>query len=430
MTSRILLPVLGGAALFLSALGAGESFDKQIATAAETMRGQLSERRRDFHIHPELSNREERTSRIVAEQLRSLGFTDIQTNVAKYGVVAVLKGGKPGPVVAVRADMDALPIQEVNEVPYKSQNPGVKHACGHDAHTAIQLGVAEVLSRLKDQLPGTVKFIFQPAEEGVPPGESGGANQMVKDGVLENPRPAAIFGLHCWPQVEVGQIAYASGPAMASTERIEITIHGKMAHGGAYPHRGIDAVVVAAEAVTSLQTIRSRKVDTQEPLVISIGTIQGGNRYNIVADTVKMEGTIRTLNEDVRQQIPGLMNQVLAGVTSAHGATYELKFLDSNPLTYNDPALVAEMLPTLERMVGPKNVVPLKPSMGGEDFAYYQKVIPGFFYWLGVSNKAKGITAYVHTPDFDIDEESLVIGVKAMSNLVVDYLQRHAGAAR
>jgi amidohydrolase len=249
MKPRDRIQVLALLAAFLPCSGADTSIENQIGALAASLKPRLVERRRDFHMHPELSNREERTSKVVAEHLRSLGFTDVKTGVAKYGVVAILKGDKPGPVIAVRADMDGLPIQEVNDVPYKSQNPGVKHACGHDAHTAIQLGVAEVLLKLKPQLPGTVKFIFQPAEEGVPPGEEGGALQMVKENVLEAPRPAAIFGLHCWPQVEVGQIAYASGPAMASTERMEITIHGKMAHGGAYPHRGIDAIVVAAEAI-------------------------------------------------------------------------------------------------------------------------------------------------------------------------------------
>src|SRR5436853_6457692 len=272
------------------------SRDQQIAQAAEAMRARLIEQRRDFHMHPELSNREERTARIVAERLRALGL-EVKTNVGKHGVVALLKGAKPGPVVAVRADMDALPIQETIDVPYKSQTPGVKHACGHDAHTTIELGVAEILSKMRPEISGTIKFIFQPSEEGAPAGEEGGASLMIKEGALENPRPTAIFGLHVMPVVEVGQIAYNSGPAMASSDHFVITIHGKKVHG-AYPHDGIDAVVVAAECVTSLQTIRSRRIDTTEPLVITVGIIQGGNRFNIVADEVKLEGTVRTLTAD------------------------------------------------------------------------------------------------------------------------------------
>src|SRR2546430_1333120 len=260
--------------------------EERISRAADALRDKLIEQRRDFHMHPELSNREERTSRVVAERLRAIGLTDIKTGVGKYGVTALLVGAKPGPVVAVRADMDSLPIQEVNDVPYKSQTPGVKHACGHDAHTTIELGVAEVLSKMREEIHGTIKFIFQPAEEGAPAGEEGGAALMIKEGALENPRPTAIFGLHVMPVVEVGQIAYNSGPAMASSDHFLITIHGKKVHG-AYPHDGIDAVVVAAECVTALQTIRSRRIDTTEPLVITIGSIQGGNRFNIIADEVK-----------------------------------------------------------------------------------------------------------------------------------------------
>lgn len=400
--------------------------EQRIAQAAETLRPQLISQRRDFHMHPELSNREERTSRIVAERLRALGLEDIKTGVGKYGVTALLKGTKPGVVVAVRADMDALPIQEVNDVPYKSLVAGVKHACGHDAHTTIELGVAEILSKMRDEIHGTIKFIFQPAEEGPPLGEEGGAPLMIKEGALENPRPSAIFGLHVMPVVEVGQIAYNSGPAMASSDHFVITIHGKKVHG-AYPHDGIDAVVVAAECVTSLQTIRSRRIDTTEPLVITIGIIQGGNRFNIVADEVKLEGTVRTLNEDVRKKAQGLMRETLDGITKAYGATYDMNYVEGAAVTYNEPSLVEETLPTIRRLIGEKNVISPKPQMGAEDFSYYQKVVPGFYYFLGVGNRAKGITAQIHTPDFDLDEDSLVIGVKVMSNVLLDYLDHHAG---
>ena len=398
------------------------SREQQIAQAAEALRPRLIEQRRDFHMHPELSNREERTSRIVAEKLRALGLDDVKTGVGKYGVVAVLKGSKPGPVVAVRADMDALPIQETIDVPYKSKNPGVKHACGHDVHTTVQLGVAEVLSKMRDQIAGSIKFIFQPAEEGAPQGEQGGASLMIKEGALENPRPLAIFGLHT-AGFEVGQIGFHSGPAMASSDRFTITIRGKKSHG-AQPQLGVDAIVIAAECVTALQTIRSRRIDPLEPLVITIGTIKGGDRNNIIAEEVKMEGTMRTLSDSVRTQALELMRQTLANVTSAYGAKFELSVDDSNPVTYNDPQLVEQTLPTIRRVVGDANVVAQKPLMPAEDFSYYQKVIPGFFYFLGVGNKAKGLMPAWHTSDFDVDEESLVIGVKVMSNVLLDYLDR------
>jgi len=400
--------------------------DQQIAQAAESLRAKLVEQRRDFHMHPELSNREERTSRVVAERLKALGL-EVKTGVARHGVVALLKGAKPGPVVAVRADMDALPIQENIDVPYRSKNDGVKHACGHDVHTTVQLGVAEVLSRMRDQIAGTIKFIFQPAEEGPPPGEEGGAPMMIKEGALENPRPQAIFGLHVMPNIEVGHIGYNSGPAMASSDRFVITLRGKKVHG-AYPHDGIDTVVVAAECVSALQSIRSRRINTMEPLVITVGSIHGGNRFNIIADEVVLEGTMRALSEEVRARAQEMMREMLSGVTSAYGAKFDIQFDKPNPVTYNDPKLVEEMLPTLRRVAGASNVITPKPQMGAEDFSYFQKLIPGFYYFLGVGNRAKGITAMIHTPEFDVDEESLVIGVKVMTSMLLDYLDRNASA--
>jgi amidohydrolase len=401
--------------------------EQEIARAAEGLRPALIAQRRDFHMHPELSNREERTARVVAEKLRALGLDEIKTGVGKYGVVAVLKGAQPGPVVAVRADMDALPIEETIDAPYKSRNAGVKHACGHDVHMTVQLGVAEVLSKMRNRLRGAVKFIFQPAEEGPPAGERGGAKLMIAEGALEHPRPAAIFGLHTMPNIEVGQIGYNSGPAMASSDRFYITLRGKKVHG-AYPHDGVDTIVVAAECITALQSIRSRRINTQEPLVITIGSIHGGNRWNIVADEVKLEGAMRTLNEEVRAKAIEMMKQTLAGVTSAYGASYELQFGENNAVTYNDPKLVAATLPTIRRIVGEANLSEPKPQMGAEDFSAYQKIIPGFFYFLGVGNKAKGITAMIHTPEYDVDEECLVIGVKVMANVLLDYLERQAGS--
>lgn len=395
--------------------------DHEVSRLAESLRAELIACRRDLHQHPELSNREERTARIVAERLKKLGLEDIKTGVARHGVTALLRGGKPGPVVAVRADMDALPINETIDVPYKSRTAGVKHACGHDVHTTVALGVAEVLTRMRGEVRGTVKFIFQPAEEGPPAGEEGGAKLMIKEGVLDNPRPDAIFGLHVLPTVEVGKVSCNSGATMASSDKFVAHIRGKKVHG-AYPHEGVDAVVVAAEAITALQTVRSRKVDATEPLVISVGMIAGGNRFNIIADDVRLEGTMRTLNEDVRKQAQNLMRATLQGVTMAHGAAFDLEFEENAAVTYNNPELVARTLPTMRRLLGSDNITERKPQMGAEDFAYYQQVIPGFFYFLGVGNKQKGITAMIHTPEFDVDEESIVIGVRVMSSVVLDYL--------
>ncbi len=262
-------------------------------------------------------------------------------------------------------------------------------------------------------------------EEGAPPGERGGAPLMIEEGVLDNPRPQAIFGLHVMPNIEVGQISYNSGAAMASSDRFVITVRGRKVHG-AYPHDGVDAVVVAAEVVGALQTIRSRRIDTTEPLVISVGIINGGNRFNIIADEVRLEGTVRTLNEDVRRRAQELMRQTLDGVTRAHGATFEMTYEEGAAVTFNEPSLVEETLPSLRRIIGAENVVTRRPQMGAEDFAYYQRVIPGFFYFLGVGNRARGITAMIHTPEFDVDEESLVVGVRAMSGILLDYLDRHA----
>ncbi len=416
-----------GAARASGGAAADAAREGRVSQAAEALRARLVEQRRDFHMHPELSNREERTARVVAERLKAFGFDEVKTGVGRHGVVALLKGAKPGPVVAVRADMDALPINETMDVPYKSQNPGVKHACGHDVHTTVGLGTAEVLSKMRDEINGTVKFIFQPAEEGPPPGEEGGAPLMIKEGALENPRPRAIFGLHTEPNLQAGQIGYHSGPAMASSDTFNIVVRGKGAHG-AQPHRGVDAVVVAAECVLALQNIRSRRIDPLEPLVITVGTISGGQRFNVIASEVKMTGTMRTLNNDVRERSLALMRETLQNVTAAYGATYELNLEGSNPVTYNEPSLVEETLPTMRRVVGEANALAIKPFMPAEDFSQYQKIIPGFYYFLGVGNRAKGITAGWHTPEFDVDEESLVVGVKVMSNVVLDYLERHKSA--
>jgi amidohydrolase len=322
--------------------------------------------------------------------------------------------------------MDALPVTEIADIPYKSQNPGVKHACGHDAHMTIELGVAEILSQMRGQIAGTIKFIFQPAEEGPPAGEMGGAPFMIKEGALENPRPAAIFGLHVLPDFEAGTIAWNSGAAMASSDTFNIVLRGKGSHG-ARPHLGVDTVVIAAEAIMALQTIRSRRIDTQEPMVLTFGKINGGTRFNILAEEVVIEGTFRTHSEEVRKNIKEMMHQTLKGVTSSYGASYTLNFTSSNAVTYNDPQLVEQTLPTLRRVIGEKNLFNPRPQMVSEDFAAFQQVIPGFFYFLGVSNKQKGIYGPLHTAEFEMDEEALVVGVKAMSNVLLDYLDKQSG---
>jgi amidohydrolase len=410
--------------LAISVLSA-QTREERIAKAAQSLHDSLVAQRRDFHMHPELSNREVRTSKVIAERLKALGLDDIKTGVSNHGIVALLKGAKPGPVVAVRADMDALPIEETMDVPYKSRNKGVKHACGHDVHMTVALGTAELLSKMRGELAGSVKFIFQPAEEGPPEGEDSGAARMIREGALDNPRPRAIFALHTDPSVHAGRIGYAPAAMLASSDTLHIRIIGKKVHA-AWPHQGIDPVVVAAEAITALQTIRSRRIDPVEPLVITIGIIQGGNRFNIVADEVRLEGTMRTHSEQVRERAMSLVREVIGGVAAAHGAKAEVRWAaPSTPPTVNDTALVESMLPAMRRAIGTENVIRVAPVMGAEDYSYFLKQIPGFMFWLGVGNPAKGITGSLHTPEYDVDEASLVTGVRVMTNVVLDYLERN-----
>lgn len=412
------------AIVFLCALTSGAVPTKQINQLADDARPMVVSERRDFHVHPELSNREVRTEQVIIARLLELSLTDMRTNVAHHGVVALLKGGKPGPVVAYRADIDALPINEVHNVPYRSTVPNVMHACGHDAHAAIGLGVAEVLSKMRADLPGTVKFIFQSAEEGAPSGEEGGAALMIKEGAMESPKPLAIFGMHATTEIEVGQIGVRAGPAQASANMFDLTIRGKMSHA-AHPEKGIDTIVVASECVTALQTIKSRSIDTFDPVILTIGTIHGGNRRNIIAGEVKMEGTIRTFTDSALTSIKQQMHQTLKGICDAYGATYELHIDEATVPVMNDPALVKETLPALRAAIGDAKVVDAELRMGAEDFSYFQRVVPGFYWRLGSGNKDKGIVAEAHTPDFDIDEDCLVVGVKSMANVLWDYLERH-----
>ena len=397
--------------------------DAEIRAAADALAPALVETRRDIHRHPELGNREFRTGKLVAERLRALGL-DVRYPVAKTGVVGILKGGRPGAVVAVRADLDALPIQERNDVPYKSENAGVKHACGHDAHTTILLGTAEVLAKMKDRLPGTVVFLFQPAEEGTPEGEEGGAALMIKEGVLDQPKVQAVYGLHMDPTLEIGEVGWSIGPIYASSDRFVIEVQGKKTHG-AYPHTGLDPVPVAAELVQALQLIVSRQFDALSPKVLTIGSIHGGNRFNIIADQVTLEGTLRTLDADVRREMKERIQRTVTGVAATHGLTAALRWVgEGNLATMNDAALTRASVPSLQRVYGAAQTKEVKPQMGAEDFAALADRVPGLYIKMGVRNEAKGITAMIHTEDFDVDERVLPLGVKAMSTLVWDYLAR------
>jgi amidohydrolase len=395
----------------------------EIDRLAAELHPKVVETRRDLHRHPELGYRETRTAALIADRLRVLGFDQVRTGVGKTGVVGILKGGRPGKVVAVRADMDALPIPELIEVPYKSTVEGVKHACGHDAHVAMALGVAEVLSRLRAQVAGTVLMVFQPAEEGDPDGGRTGALRMLDDGLFANPKPGAIFGMHVMPTIDAGTIGLNIGPAMASSDRFTLTIIGQKTHG-AYPHTGIDPVPIAAQIVTALQTIPSRQINAQQPTVISVGEIKGGNRYNIIADKVELTGTVRTLSKDGPATVRAKMEAIAKGVTSAYGATYTLTYVEGTIVTFNEPALAGQTRGVLAQVAGDTKVIEPPPQMGAEDFSYYQREIPGVFFFLGVRNEAKKITAMVHTEYFDVDEDTLQLGVRAMSTTVLDYLQR------
>ncbi|MDX2267607.1 MAG: M20 family metallopeptidase [Bryobacter sp.] len=397
---------------------------EEISRRAEAMAAKLSECRRDFHMHPELSNHEERTARVIAERLRALGFTDIRTGVARHGIVATLVGAKPGPVVAWRTDMDALPIDESTfPVDYRSKTPGVKHACGHDAHMAVALGLAELLAGMQSQLGGTVQFVFQPAEEGAKDAPEWGAKLMVKEGALDNPRPQAIFAFHVNPMIEAGQIGYSPGPGSAASDTIRIRILGKRAHG-AYPFQGIDAVAVASQCISAIQAIHSRRIPTQSPSVITIGTIQGGDRRNIIAESVELGGTVRTFEAGTRDTIERMLGETLEGCTAAQGAKFELNYRRGYPAMNNNAALVEAALPALRKLLGESKVVALKPPMSAEDFSYFQEQIPGVMFSLGVRNEARGITAGVHTANFDLDESALVTGVKVAATLVLDVLGR------
>lgn len=411
--------------IFPSALPAlDQKIAQTIDQEIEKNRAEIIKIRRFIHMNPELSNREYETARLVANKLSSLGL-EVKSGIARTGVVGLLRGGLPGPTVAIRADMDALPIQEQNTFPYRSLNPGVMHACGHDVHISIALGAAMVLSTIKNKIRGNIKFIFQPAEEGAPAGEEGGAALMIKEGALENPPVRAIFALHVWSDLDAGKAGYASGYIMASSDNFTITIKGKSAHG-ARPQEGIDAIVIAAEVISSLQTIISRSLDPTEPVVITVGKIQGGVRSNIIADKVVLEGTVRTLNEDVRNKIPGLMENIVKGITQSYGASYTLEYEKQLPPLYNHPEFVQVVLPGLKSCLGEDNLVQVKPQMVAEDFAYFAERIPAFMFLLGVRTPGQTNVAPLHSPNFNPDERAIPVGIKAMCHLVLNALEQQA----
>jgi amidohydrolase len=402
--------------------------DAEVAARVEALLPRLVDTRRDLHAHPELSNREFRTGKIVAEEMRRLGL-EVRHPVAKTGVVAVLRGAGDGRVVGVRADLDALPVEERNEAPYRSQNPGVMHACGHDAHTAIAIGVAQVLGGLKAHLPGTVVFLFQPAEEGAPEGESGGAASMIVEGALDSPPLAAVFGLHVDPALEVGRVGWTAGAVFASTDVFTIEIEGRRTHG-AYPHTGIDPIPVAAEIVTGLQSLLTRRADAQKPKVLTIGTIHGGERANIVAERVRMEGSLRTLDPDLRVDLKSKVASFVEQVAAAHGARGSLRFRGAGiPALRNDAALAQRTRVALVRALGDAAVVDVEAQMGSEDFALYAARAPVCFLKLGVRNEARGITAMLHSERFDLDEAAIGVGVRALAAATWDELLVGAGSA-
>ena len=436
--SPLLLALLAGplsaTAQTVTAQDAPPTQRAEVAAAAQKLQQAVVTWRRDFHAHPELSNREERTSAKVAGHLRALGLAP-RTGIARHGVTAIIKGGRPGPKIALRADMDALPVTEQTGLPFASQvtttfngqQTGVMHACGHDAHTAILLGVADALVAMRDQFPGEVMLVFQPSEEGAPGKEEGGASLMLKEGLFKDFRPDAMFGLHVFSSVQAGKIAVRGGPLMAASDRFSIAVNGRQTHGSA-PWNGIDPIVASADLVSTAQTIVSRRTNISKlPAVVTFGAIHGGIRYNIIPDRVEMVGTIRTFDEGMREDILADLKNVAQHVAAAHGATVEASVPDQvgNPVTVNDPALTARMLPSLQAVVGAGNVYEPPLQMGAEDYAYYAKQVPSMFFFVG--STTEGIDPATapsnHSPKFLLDESSLDVGLRAMLQVTLDYLE-------
>ena len=387
--------------------------------------------RRHFHENPELGNREFKTAAYIEKHLRKLGL-EVETGVGITGVIGILKGGKPGKVLALRADIDALPVTERNDLPFKSkvvteflgETTGVMHACGHDTHTAILMGVAEVLAKNKDQVAGTVKFIFQPAEEGPPPGEKGGALLMVEEGVLKNPDVDAIFGLHINSATPVGQVRYKTGGIMASAQRFVITVKGKQTHGS-QPWSGVDPVYISSKIIDGIQSIISRESNLlKEAAVVSVGKIKSGVRFNIIPESAELIGTIRTLDYDMRDHIEKRMHEMIPAIAEAYGGTAEVSISESTDITFNDPELVAQMLPSMKKALGKENVLLTKATTGAEDFSYFSREVPGFYFFLGGMTPGNETPFPHHTPDFFIDENGLIHGVKVLTQMSLDYLNQ------
>ena len=439
-TNNSLLKRVGSGLLVLlmcsSIAGAQNSkYQDKISKLSKKVEPKVIEWRRDIHEHPELSNREYRTAEKVAKHLKSLGM-EVTTGIGHTGVKGVLKGGHPGPVVALRADMDALPITERTDVPFASKvtttyngaETGVMHACGHDAHTAILMGAAEVLAGMKDDLQGTVVFIFQPAEEGAPAGEEGGSGLMIKEGVLENPTVDAIFGLHVQSGLEVGKIAYRPGPLMAGVSDFKIEVLGKGAHGSR-PWGSIDPIAISAQIINDIQTIVSRNIDiTRNPAVVTVGAISGGNRSNIIPEKVEMLGTIRVFSNEDEELIYSRLKSISENIASASGAkaTVTVPYSSHLPVTVNDIELTKSMLPTLEKLVGKDKLIEVLPTTGAEDFSMYAQEIPGLFFFLGAMPAGQDPSTATghHTPDFYLDESGFITGVSALSNLVFDFMEK------
>jgi amidohydrolase len=403
----------------------------RLNTMAKDIEPNVIEWRRHFHQNPELSNREEKTAARVAEHLASLGI-EVKTGIAKTGVVGLLKGGKPGPVIALRADMDALPVTERNSLPFASkekavfngQETGVMHACGHDAHVAILMGVAEILAKNREEISGTIKFIFQPAEEGPPAGEEGGADVMISEGVLENPKVDVIFGLHVRSITPLGKIQYRPMGFMAASDWFTIKVYGKQSHGSA-PWLGIDPIVTGAQIITGLQTIVSRQMElTKEAAVVTVGRINSGIRENIIPEYLEMAGTIRTFDRQMQKQVHERIRLIATKIAESAGARAEVTIDSKTPVTYNDPQLTERMVSSLERAAGSGNVIRINPDTGAEDFAYYQEKVPGLFFFVGACPPSVDPSKAPshHTPDFMMDEASMITGVKALLNLTFDYM--------
>ncbi len=435
-------PTLALAALLatLSTVPAGAASDlaadiDQLATQGEP---RLVEQRRAVHQNPELGNREYKTGKLIAKRLKELGY-EVQTGVAHTGVIGVLRGGKPGPVVGIRADIDALPVAEDTGLPFAStvkttfdgKDVGVMHACGHDGHTAILLGVAEVASKLKARWPGTLKLFFQPAEEGPPAGEEGGAALIIKEGAFAKaPKPEVMFGLHILSEYDADQVAYRSGGAMASADDIDIVVHGKQTHGAA-PWDGIDPIVVSAQIVLGLQTIASRQMDsTLAPVIVTIGKIEGGVRNNIIPESVHLKGTLRSLDAGMRKDLHERVKRTIQKIAESAGATADVEIgaLTAYPVTYNDPALTAAMVPTLARVAGPGKLVDAKVLLGAEDFSFFAQEVPGLYVYVGARTPGTPKEQWYsnHSPKFHFDERNLKLGVRTLANLAADYAADHA----